>query len=1036
MDERLALKYRFRDELTDAVIAELVGPSATDEIIPDPPITHYVAGILHPTSPEPDQVPVDAWGLGRVGPDDEGDEDATALANSRYPSSVGLTFAVEGDLTSALRIELSAAVYTDTGAGWQRLPLVIQPTELIPGNRLQGDRTLVAPGLELFSRVRPADAAGRVSITLALINIHRTDGDRRGRDSHAFLQPVIRVLLPDDLSLRFVDRSELARDIDDADIAAGRLLFRHVRNLAVGHGCGVRWDDTEHASWLATTFVPTYDLLLSDSNPAIDSWVLDMRAPARESRTAIVTGLQQLVIDYRTWIDDRAAEVDALAPDLRAQAETHLQECRNAADRMDAGVVTLADPEDDTPYRAFVLMSEAMVEQRIRSERVLAGRTDKQPEEIAAVWRPFQLAFILLCLKGLADETSKDREVADLLWFPTGGGKTEAYLGLVAFTVFLRRLRRRPDGVVALMRYTLRLLTAQQFERAALLMCCCEVIRRRRGDLGDKWIEVGLFVGRAAAPNKVKSAKKALDVLMANPGADTSRTGNPMQVRVCVWCGTHLGVEDHKIYKSPDRCVVECPNPECDFHSRLPWWVVDEDLYRERPAFVIGTVDKLANLAWRESSGTLFNRGDGQSPGLDLIIQDELHLISGPLGTVTGLYETAIDLLATSSAGIRPKVIASTATIRRAAEQVRAVFDREVAQFPPPALDSRNSYFAVEAPAEERGSRRYVGLMAPGTSQSTLLVRTYARLLHEATLGDYDDGVRDTYWTLVGYFNSLRVLAGAHLQILDDVNDRLAVIGNGVSQRTPDDHIVELNSRATSAEIALYLRQLRHQVGSPDCVDVVLATNMISVGVDVDRLGLMAVMGQPQATAEYIQATSRVGRRDPGLVFTLYNAARSRDRSHYEGFLPYHSTLYRQVEATSATPFSPRARDRALHAVLVALVRHTIPAMRGNAQAADVGAHLTEVNELVERIVERAEHIDKAEAPAVKEELELFLNRWRDRGSGDEPLSYENTDHPEHALLIGADKVLGGVMDGNAEPTLWSMRDVDRVTQLYKIGEV
>jgi hypothetical protein len=1038
MDERLALRYEFRDEMTEAVRLDLLGPSEVDEVISDPPITHYLMGILHPRDPDREPVAVDAFGIGG-GALDEGQEDVDepmSTANSRYPSSMGLTFAVEGADSGVLTVALSAARYTDVGHGWLRSALTIEPVELCIDAPDTGSRRTVADGLDLFVRVRPADDDGRVSATLALINTLATDGARQSRDIAAFLQPSIAITLPVESPLRFVDRSKLAGGVADDDLMAARLLFRHVQNLAVGHGCAVRWDPSNEPRSIETTFMPVHDLLLSDSNPDIDAWVLDMRAPAQRSRPEIVDGLRDLVRGYESWIDDQRSIAGSLDDELRAQARKHLDECSVAASRMHRGISLLSAQDDDRPFLAFVLMSEAMVEQRVRSERVLAGRTDVATEDIRAAWRPFQLAFVLMCLEGLIDESSDDREVADLLWFPTGGGKTEAYLGLIAFTIFLRRLCQKPDGVVALMRYTLRLLTAQQFERAALLMCCCESIRRRRHDLGTRWIEVGLFVGRAASPLTVKDAKKALDLLAGNPEADTSKTGNPMQVGICVWCGTRLGVEDHKVLAHPDRCIVRCPNTACDFKERLPWWVVDEDLYRERPSLVIGTVDKFASLAWREAAGNLFNRGVDQEPGIDLIIQDELHLISGPLGTVTGLYETAVDELASSRTGVRPKVIASTATIRRATEQVRAVFDREVAQFPPPATDARNSYFAVEAPADRRGTRRYVGVMAPGTSQATVLVRTYARLFHEPTRGERGDELRDTYWTLVGYFNSLRVLAGAQLQVLDDVDDRLGVIdGNGDGiERTPGEHLVELTSRESSASITNSLRTLRLPYGVPGCQDVVLATNMISVGVDVDRLGLMVVAGQPQATAEYIQATSRVGRRDPGLVFVMYNAARSRDRSHYESFQPYHSMLYRQVEATSATPFSPRARDRALHAVLVALARHTIPALASNADAAAVRSHRTAVDAIIDRIVARAERVDESvDGTVIRQELTGFLDDWATRAEAG-PLFYESRKHPESALLVAADQLLGDAGEQGASPTLWSMRDVDRTSTLYEIG--
>ena len=1033
-DELLTKQYRLRDKLTSAVMEDLVGPSDPNELIADAPITHYLAGILHPRSPEPDQIAADAWGIERVGGDDEGDEDATSLANARYPSSMGLTFAVQGDLTLGLALAFDAATYADVGTGWQRTPLTLPGVALEILTPEIGKRMLIHEGLEVYMRIREKDALGRVSLTVALINVKTTDGDRGRRDAQAFLQPQIRVLLPEGGGLRFVDRSEFSALIDDSDVAAGSLLFRHVQNLAVGHGCSVEWDSGGEALELRTTFTPVFDLPLADSNPDIAGWFLDMRQLASSGRADLVAGLNGFVDDYEQWVDEQGGLVTTLSENLRAQAMAHITDCRTAVHRLRAGVDLLADPNDDRVVRAFQLMNTAMVEQRVRSERVLAGRLDLDPEAIAARWRPFQLAFILLCLEGIAVPESKDRDKADLLWFPTGGGKTEAYLGLIAFTLFLRRLQGHGRGVTALMRYTLRLLTAQQFERAALLMCCCEAIRRGRGDLGKDPFEVGLYVGRAASPLTVREAKKALDLLAGDPDADTKRTGNPIQIKVCVWCGAGLGVEAHKIRKNPDRCVVECPAPDCLFRNGLPWWVVDEDLYRERPCLIIGTVDKFAGLAWRDAAGSLFNRGDGQDAGLDLVIQDELHLISGPLGTLTGLYETAVDILATSATGVRPKVIASTATIRRATAQVRSVFDREVAQFPPPATDSRNSYFAVEASPESRGTRRYVGLLAPGSSQSTLLVRTYARLFHEATTGEYADEVRDTFWTLVGYFNSLRVLAGAQLQVLDDVADRMSVISEGNQTRSPGENLVELTSRATSNEISTYLRQLRIPYGQPNCVDVVLATNMISVGVDVDRLGLMAVMGQPQATAEYIQATSRVGRRNPGLVFVLYNAARSRDRSHYEGFVPYHSMLYRQVEATSATPFSPRARDRALHAVLVTLARHTVPALRSNADAREIESCLEDVQRLVAMIVSRARSIDTNESDTVEAELHKFVELWRRRAQGAQPLWYRNDDESNEGLLVSADEVLGGAIDGDGQPTLWSMRDVDRVSQIYEIG--
>jgi ATP-dependent helicase YprA (DUF1998 family) len=495
-----------------------------------------------------------------------------------------------------------------------------------------------------------------------------------------------------------------------------------------------------------------------------------------------------------------------------------------------------------------------------------------------------------------------------------------------------------------------------------------------------------------------------------------------------------MDYQDYHVDRAAGRMTILCRSTECQFRSGLPVHVVDEDIYATRPTLVIATADKFAQIAWRPDVAKLFNREsapDGTQPP-ELIIQDELHLISGPLGSLAGLYETAIDI-----AAARPKIVASTATIRRAQQQGARLFDRSVRQFPPAGLDSRDSWFAVEAPREMKADRSYLGVLAPATSQATLLIRVYAALLHHAAQIEGDDRVRDTYWTLIGYFNSLRLLSAAELQVHADVQERLTRLArrDGVEERAID-ILRELTSRVDSSDIPSHLNELF--VAYPhSAIDAVLATNMISVGVDVDRLGLMAVMGQPQTTAEYIQATSRVGRRDPGLVVTMLNASRSRDRSHYENFNAYHSALYRQVESTSVTPFAPRARDRALHAVLVGLVRILHPVARPNTAAALVEKFLDEIDEIRRAILERVEAITPAERAGVEEELRVFVDHWRELADTNPGLLYEAARRrpgsgrrgPDTALLssYGQDEDLD-----QAYPTMWSLRDVDVESHLYQ----
>lgn len=399
------------------------------------------------------------------------------------------------------------------------------------------------------------------------------------------------------------------------------------------------------------------------------------------------------------------------------------------------------------------------------------------------------------------------------------------------------------------------------------------------------------------------------------------------------------------------------------------------------------------------------------------------------MGTLTGLYETAIDALAD-----RPKVIASTATIRRAADQGRYLFARDVRQFPPAGLDARDSWFAVETPREEKASRRYVGLLAPGTSQSTLLIRTYATLLHRSKQAKADDEVRDAYWSLVGYFNSLRVLSAAELQVHDDVMAYLELLAEreAVAARSVANYS-ELTSRVDASEIPARLRRIEKRLPDDDTVDVLLATNMIAVGVDVDRLGLMAVMGQPQTTAEYIQATSRVGRAHPGLVAVMFNSTRSRDRSHYESFQHFHSALYREVESTSVTPFSARARDRGLHAVIVALARIMIPAARPNDGAGQVESYEDVLRGRIRAILlERVKAVAPEETDAVSRAFEEFVEWWCAEADVHNCLLFERQKSSRIPSLLKAYD--DESQDAEAWATLWSLRDVDAETALFMEG--
>ena len=615
----------------------------------------------------------------------------------------------------------------------------------------------------------------------------------------------------------------------------------------------------------------------------------------------------------------------------------------------------------------------------------------------------------------------------DLLWFPTGGGKTEAYLALIAFLAFYRKLsvgeaKNEGDGVAAIMRYTLRLLTTQQFSRATAVILACEAIRRgcipeadcSSNELGNSPFSIGLWVGGGAVPNKVNDAADAL--------SSSSDQATPRQLVNCPACRESLNWFHNK---QAGAIHVRCENKNCIlFHPEepLPVWTVDEDIYRVRPTLLIGTIDKFAQIVRRVDVNRLFGLDNNHPP--DLILQDELHLISGPLGTVTGLYEVAIDRMF-SYRGTCPKIIGSTATIQRASEQVKSLFNRQTAQFPPPCLDADDSGFAVVDPNAH--GRVYTGVTTAGRSAKFSLQAVAASLLQSAVGGTTDDKVRDPYWTLISYFNSLRELGGALVLMQDDVNDSLAILARrrGETPRNPQ-LIEELTSRRTQADVRDMLKQLTITADAQGSLDIVLATNMLSVGVDIPRLGLMLVNGQPKGTAEYIQATSRVGRGNvPGLVIAILNNAKARDRSHYESFPTWHTTLYRDVEPTSVTPFASRARDRALHAVLVALVRHLAPGMLELPRLDD--AAIDVAKGLINDIVERSSLIDPEET-SVLSELEQLLEIWESRN----PRSYWNWP-VRSSLLQDAERAATlqamGRTPGEAWPTMNNMRSVEASTR-------
>ncbi len=1035
----------FRDRILARLIEDLVGPLTADEILSDRPTQRYSTGILYPRDSRIETQENEDGGLAVNEVDDTAsapEEAGTSLHAALKPSVAGVSFAVRPlnkDGTPNAEIGVSCAIYkrfsvNDAGdevegnppnrahERWRRIPLCAQLSVGLRAGESRidlGDHGM--SGLELYILTTPH--ADVITVTAALSN-RRSRGDSSAYDEEQHFFQV-------ELSLANVSKGSFAprpswRAQTDDDGRTAALIYRDVQEYVVGHTCsarallhggGVAGLKTE---WIPTAIVPG----VSDRGDAVfepirndkEGRPLEAKWLAEASRDVLAVRLGGFVDAYREWIRREEQRIPGLAANLQPQARKHIERCRYGAERIAEGVDALR--HDVKVCTAFQLAQTAMLLQFgwLRSGAPL-------------VWHPFQLAFQLLVLASLATRSHAGRETMDLLWFPTGGGKTEAYLALTAFVILLRRLRGSAEddgaGVAVLMRYTLRLLTVQQFQRAAAMICACELLRRRgesqvddAPDLGKRPIGIGLWVGAAATPLTLK------DALNRAPGDPST----PEQLTTCPACGSRL---NWRI--TPRESFVECASAAsvCELAAtgaRLPIWTIDEEVYRHTPSLLIGTVDKFAQIVRKLETRSLFGLGGTQSPP-DLIVQDELHLISGPLGSIAGLYEIAIDELCRRDA-IRPKVIGSTATIRRAEEQIRALFDRATYQFPSPGLDAGNSGFAVTD--LERPGRLYVGLTTAGRSATYVLQALVASLLQAASEPGASEEERDYYWTLVTYFNSLRELGRALVLMQDDVPVSIAQFASRRGEvRRRLEAPAELTSRVRSYEIRDMLDLLSKGARDSEAVDLLVASNMISVGMDIPRLGLMVVNAQPKTVSEYIQATSRVGRGAvPGIVVTMYNSMRARDRSHYETFETWHRCLYRDVEATSVTPFASRAQDKALHAVLVALVRHTVPGMDRRPVLDDVRrAGAERIAGLIEGRVAR---IDPTERAIVSQKLKRLIDQWASRS---DLQTYWDDYERRTSLLMSAEQFAAKAdVDADLDPegarrALWptpnSMREVE-----------
>lgn len=1179
--------FTVRENLVDILERELLGPiHGPEELLPFSPRSQYLVGYIAPVkltsalSSEDEAegtadrgslvearvdeealvegrgVPAFAVDEGEADAEDDDAEDRAPKQGLMIPSSMGLRFQVPVDLESFV-VTATWGTYetveTDkvTKAGrplrdFQRIPVEESRTVRI-SDLTQGETITVPLRESIGLRIDVYDDPmfERALVEIALCNDRETPTpiplgmwmfqtklqvDAGGAD----------VFLP--------VRDVLEQDWPEHDDELRRLNLQYRNRLeyAIGRTCSVDWavkTGARRASAVWTTWLPVAETPQTRAR-SVENALLAMDALSRANHDEVRTGLEALVTGYETWIDSQEATGSALPEHLRATAEPVLWQARQAHSRLQAGLNHLAT--DAEALRCFHFMNRVMRDQRISSqvaaERAsdptlsvedaqvrVAGRGDS-----AASWRPFQLAFILMQLGALTDPTTPRRSAdhqarVELLFFPTGGGKTEAYLGLAAYTFAIRRRQGvlpsaegsldGNDGVAVLMRYTLRLLTSQQFQRATALMCAAELARRADESIwGTEPFRIGLWVGTDVSPKRFEEADEQLT--RANEYGAHRLT--VLQIQRCPWCGTPITAAHVKADATLRRVFVHCGDElaRCPFAKGgavtegLPILTVDEEIYRLTPAFVIATVDKFARLAREGEAAALFGYV-GQKCGRhgyvhpdyaacnistahpatkgqpaatvrpvdrlrppDLIIQDELHLITGALGTSVGLFEVAVETLSSwetpDGAPVRPLIVASTATVRNAQEQVRGLYGRQVEIFPPQVLDVADTYFSEEIPISQKWpGRRYLGVSAQGVRLSSAEIRVAEVLLSAGQLlFDRCKADADPYMTLVGYFNATRELAGMTRYMADDVQNRVKRPrkDSGFPSRLGASYgllnIGELTSRIASAEIGQTLDRLglefdpdydttdamrtrladkaadkRVAARKESPFDVVLATSMLQVGVDVQRLGLMLVVGQPKNTAEYIQASSRVGRDAtdrPGLVVALGNWARPRDLAHFEQFRHYHETFYAQVEALSVTPYSPTSLARGIDGLLVSVARVTqafqAEGLSPERSAWRIKDNLPAVARIVERLKKRiaAASLDEEATKRASDLLVNRIDRWSERAKRATEMSktlvYERTGEGDKymSLIISPEDAKASVGSSAQAPFVIanSMREV------------
>ncbi|MGY0685439.1 helicase-related protein [Mammaliicoccus sciuri] len=1051
-----------KENLSSDLLAYKYG-GITEEIFTDgKPSKKYAAGLLYPNLYNTVQIDEDIEELeldDRENNTNESTKKEDMVSNMYRQSTMGLTFAVDKNIDE-INVDFECGIYeekkdynkelqinSNTNKWWMRksqeanMKINLKRSEKTKSDNLslfdKSGKKNNYHKVKIYSNIREINEKLNI-VTITIDNVT----EKNDEEGILFQCGLDITLSHKEYFSPYPNLSELNVDISEEE-KKFELLYLTEKNYSFGHDCSTIWDSDEddNVYRIKTTFIPEYETKTMTPDITVNDKSLEIyhaEIAGAKSPKEVIKLLEPLVFSYEKWFDDKKKyRVDNYYKEVKSK---NLNEIENSLKRMKKGLKLLEDIEI---FNCFKLTNLAMLMQmnngkvyrkvsfvnnkiefdkdlningfdmldyrnlELLSASIMNEYKNNSEIYVGSKWRGFQIAFLLQSLDGLVHKKAEDREIVDLIWFPTGGGKTEAYLGVAAFSMLYRRFKDKSDtGVDIIMRYTLRLLTADQFQRAARLVCSCDFIRSNMSNLlGEDRFSIGLWVGQTTTPNSFEAAKTIYQGAKNNEG---------FIIENCPWCGAEMKVIKTKGrntlyagYKINHTLITHCPDQTCHFHKKLPIEFVDELIYKNPPTFLIGTIDKFVQLAWTPESRFLFGidkNGERYKSPPNLIIQDELHLISGPLGSLTGMFEILVENLCTDRREgnvFKPKIIGATATIKSYEEQIKALFAREKTQlFPPSGLNINDNFFSVikkNKKGIEAPGRKYIGIYT--TTQGKLQSQVQAFSSFISTSTQLKSNNKDPFWTILSFYNTIRDIGKAKTLTEQDIPNTLKNyyrkrnIKNG--RYINHDKVKELTSRMNNNEVTRSLLELKNTYNERknEAIDICLASNIIEVGVDIDRLALMTIIGQPKSTSQYIQVSGRVGRlpnKAPGLVLTIYNRGDSNDKSHFEHFIEYHQKLYAKVEESSVTPFSNFSINRGFPAVLIGFIRQNFDFNLGKIPDANRIREIKDevVSFLKNDVIYKMNLIDNNEAKKLIELAEEILNNLANEDYGSWDSSY------------------------------------------------